>query len=101
VVDHDLRDLAILLAIALLFVLTLHVLSTRVARQRELEARLDEAHTEIASLRGRLADATRPPVQFARMHMRESAVDRFARLRLATPRQSRRVAADRIRDRMH
>lgn len=52
-------------------------------RQRELEAELALAHREIERLRGRLADVTRPPVQFARMHVREAAVDRLARLRLA------------------
>jgi hypothetical protein len=101
VVDAHLRDLTILLAVALLFTLNLYALSLRVARQRELEEELGEAHTEIAALRLRLNDATRPPTQFARMRMRQVAVDRFVRLRLATPRRSRIVESDRIRDRAH
>ena len=97
--NAQLRDLAILLAMAFAFVVTLYGLSARVARLRELEERLDQAHTEIASLRARLTDATRPSTQFARMRMREVAVDRFVRLRLAAPRRSR--FADRQRDRAH
>jgi hypothetical protein len=99
-VDSQLRDLAILLLIALLFVATLYVLSVRVARQRELEERLDDAYVEIATLRARLADATRTPAQFARMRMREGAVDRFARLRLAAPHVAQ-VPAERVRERPH
>ena len=98
--DPEPRDLITLLAIALLLVATLYVVSLRNARQRALEARLDEANVEIASLRARLADATRPPAQFARMRMRAVAVDRFARLRLAAPRRTRTADPDRIRDRM-
>lgn len=52
-------------------------------RQRELEAELADAHAEIERLRSRLDDVTRPPVQFARMRVREAAVDRLVRLRLA------------------
>jgi hypothetical protein len=52
-------------------------------RQRALEAELAAAHAEIDRLRARLADVTRPPVQFARMRVREAAVDRLVRLRLA------------------
>ena len=88
-VDSHLRDLAILLTMAWLFTLTLYAVQRRVARERDLEEELGAAHTEIAALRTRLAEATRPPAQFARTHMREVAVDRFARLRLAAPRRSR------------
>ena len=94
------RDLIILSVTTLVFVLTLYILSLRVARQRELEAQLDRARSEITSLRARLADATRPPTQFARMRMRQVAVDRFARLRLAAPRRTRAAELDRMRDRV-
>jgi len=94
------RDLIILSVTTLVFVLTLYILSLRVARQRELEAQVDDAYTEIASLRARLIEATRPPAQFARMRMRQVAVDRFARLRLAAPRRTRIADPDRIRDRI-
>ncbi len=98
--ETHVRDLILLSVTALFFVLTLYVLSLRIARQRELEARLDRAHAEITSLRSRLTDATRPPAQFARMHMREGAVHRLARLRLAAPRRTRIADPDRIRDRI-
>lgn len=52
-------------------------------RQRELEAQLRAAHREIERLQARLAEATRPPTQFARMRVRQVAVERLARLRLA------------------
>lgn len=97
--DPYVRDLIILSVTTLVFVLTIYILSLRVARQRELEAQLDDAHAKIASLRASLTDATRPPAQFARMRMREVAVNRFARLRLAAPRRSRIADPDRIRDR--
>lgn len=97
--DPYARDLIILFATTLFFVLTLYVLRLRVARARELEARLDDARVEIASLRADLRDATRPPAQFARMRMREVAVHRFARLRLAAPRRARIADHDRVRDR--
>jgi len=97
--DPHLRDLAILMAMAWLFTLTLYLLNRRVARQRELEEELGAAHTEIASLRTRLAEATRPPTQFARTHMREVAVDRFARLRLAAPRRARPIERVTFRER--
>jgi hypothetical protein len=100
VVDPYVRDLIILAATTLFFVLTLYVLTLRVARQRELESQLDDAHLEIASLRADLRDATRPPTQFARMRMRQVAVNRFARLRLAAPRRTRIGDPDAIRDRM-
>ena len=78
--DPHLRDLAILMAMAWLFTLTLYLLNRRVARQRELEEELGAAHTEIASLRTRLAEATRPPTQFARTQdpAALSALARFA-----------------------
>ena len=98
--DPHVRDLIILSATTLVFVLTLYILSLRVARQHELEAQLDDARAEIAALRGRLADATRPPTQFARMRMREVAVNRFARLRLAAPRRARLTETDRVRDQL-
>jgi hypothetical protein len=72
---------------------------TGIARRRELEAQLADATAEIQELRAALAEATRPPTLFARMRMHERAVDRFARLRRATPRRVRgSVMADRERD---
>lgn len=94
------RDLIILSATTLVFVLTLYILWLRVAHQRALETQLDDARAEIASLRTRLADATRPPTQFARMRIREVAVNRFARLRLAAPRRARIGDTEKVRDRM-
>ena len=52
-------------------------------RQRQLEAELLAAEAEIARLRKRLEEATRPPTQFARMRMREAAIGRLTRLWLA------------------
>jgi len=101
VVDWHLRDLAILLTMAWLFTLTLYIVQRRVARERDLEEELGAAHTEIAALRTRLAEATRPPTQFARTHMREVAVDRFARLRLAAPRGARSRERIPVRARRH
>ncbi|MEA2651836.1 MAG: hypothetical protein QOI85_1557 [Chloroflexota bacterium] len=94
------RDLIILAATTLFFVLTLYVLSLRVVRERDLEAQLDRARAQIASLRTDLRDATRPPAQFARMRMRQVAVHRFARLRLAAPRRTRVADPDRAPDRV-
>jgi hypothetical protein len=72
---------------------------TGIARRRELEAELADASAEIHQLRAALAEATRPPTLFARMRMHERAVDRFARLRRATPRRVRGSAVvDRERD---
>lgn len=82
------RDLAALATIALLFAAVVQVMLLARHRRR-IEARLDQAHAEMDALRERLAEATRPPAQFARMRLRESAVYRFARLRRAAPRRSR------------
>jgi anti-sigma-K factor RskA len=97
-VDANLREIAVLAALACLFVVTHHVISTRIERERELESRLAGAHAEISALRARLSDATRPPTQFARAHMREVAVDRFARLRRAAPRRSNHPPLEPARD---
>ena len=86
--DGPARELAALATIALLFAAV--VLAMLLAQhRRDVEARLDHAHSEIDALRERLADATRPPTLFARTRMRESAVVRFARLRRAAPRRPR------------
>lgn len=53
------------------------------ARRRRLEEELIRADAEIARLRALLADATRPPAQFARMREREVALRRLTRLRFA------------------
>ena len=86
--DAPLRDLAALATIALLSVAVILVLRLSHERRR-LMAQLEAAHSETQSLRHRLADATRPPTQFARMRLREDAVVRFARLRRAVPRRRR------------
>ncbi len=82
------RDLAALATIALLFAAVVQVMLLA-RHRRQIEARLDQTQAEIHVLRERLAEATRPPAQFARMRLRESAVYRFARLRRAVPRRSR------------
>ena len=82
------QTLAALATIALLCAAVVQVMLLA-RHRREIEARLDQAHVEMDALRARLAEATRPPVQFARMRLRESAVDRFARLRRAVPRRAR------------
>ena len=82
------QALATLATIALLSAAVVMVM--RLAQhRRDVEARLDHAHAEIDALRELLADATRPPTQFARTRMREGAVYRFARLRRAVPRRPR------------
>ena len=96
--DAQVREIAVLATLAFLFVVTHHVITARVARERELESKLAGAHAEISALRARLSDATRPPTQFARAHMREVAVDRFARLRRAAPRRSRHASLQPARD---
>jgi len=53
------------------------------ARRRRLEEELVRSDAEISRLRALLADATRPPTQFARMREREVAIRRLTRLRIA------------------
>ena len=53
------------------------------ARRRRLQEELARADAEIWRLRGLLAEATRPPTQFARMHEREVALRRLTRLQVA------------------
>lgn len=86
--EAPLRDLAVLATIALLFVAVVQVMLLA-RHRRELEVRLGRAHAEMNVLRERLDEATRPPTQFARMRLRERAVNRFGRLRRAVPRRSR------------
>jgi hypothetical protein len=74
--------LALLFCAVVLVMLVAH-------HHRQLEERLGEAQAERDALRSRLAEATRPPTQFARMRLREVAAYRFARLRRAVPRRSR------------
>lgn len=85
--DPQLRDLAALGVVGLLIVAVVLVLAVE-RQQRALEAQLAEARSEIDALHHRLTEATRPPTQFARMHLRDVALERFARLRLAVPRRS-------------
>jgi hypothetical protein len=82
------QELAALATIALLFAAVVQVMLLA-RHRREVEARLDEAYAEMDALRERLDEATRPPTQFARMRLRESAAYRFARLRRAVPRHIR------------
>ena len=84
-VDPLLRDLAALAVIALLSIAVIQVMALA-RHRRAMEAQLAEAHAEIDALRDRLAEETLPPTQFARMHLRDVALERFARLRLAVPR---------------
>jgi membrane protein implicated in regulation of membrane protease activity len=86
-VDAPAQVLAALATIALLFAAVVQVMLLA-RHRREVEAHLDQVNAEMDALRERLAEATRPPTQFARMRLRESAVYRFARLRRAVPRQS-------------
>ena len=81
------RDLAALATIALLFAAVVQVMLLA-RHRRAMEERLERAETEMDALRMRLDEITRPPAQFARMRMRESAVYRFARLRRAVPRRT-------------
>jgi hypothetical protein len=97
-VEAPVRDLAVLATIALLFVAVLQVMLLA-RHRRELEARLGRAHDEMDLLHRRLDEATRPPVQFARMRLREGAMYRFGRLRRAAPSRSRVPdVADGVRD---
>lgn len=101
IVDAPLRDLAVLATIALLFVAVVQVI-VLAQQRRKLEARLIRAQDEMDILRRRLADATRPPTQFARMRLRESAIYRFGRLRRAVPRRPRTPAvAENVHDLTH
>lgn len=86
--EAPVRDLAVLATIALLFAAVLQVMLLA-RHRRQLEARLYRAHAEVDALRNRLDEVTRPPMQFARMRLRERAVNRFGRLRRAVPRRSR------------
>ena len=96
--EAPVRDLAVLATLALLFAAVVQVMLLA-RHRRELEARLGRAHADLDALRERLDEATRPPVQFARMRLRERAVTRFGRLRRAVPRRSRlRDASESLRD---
>jgi hypothetical protein len=53
------------------------------ARRRRLEEELTRADAEIWRLRQLLAEATRSPMEFARMREREVALRRLTRLRIA------------------
>jgi hypothetical protein len=70
--DTSAQALAILAIIALLSAAIVQVMLLARHRRR-LEDRLGIAHEEIERMRGRLAEATRPSTQFARMRLRESA----------------------------
>jgi predicted RecB family endonuclease len=87
-VDASAQALAALVTIGLLSAAVVQVMLLARYR-REVEAELDQAYEEMDALRERLDEATRPPAQFARMRLRESAVYRFSRLRRAVPRPSR------------
>lgn len=88
IVEAPARDLAALATIALLFAAVVQTMLLA-RHRRQIEARLEQTRAEMDSLRERLDEATRPPAQFARMRLRESAAYRFARLRRAVPRRSR------------
>ncbi len=95
------REMAVLAIIALLFVAVILVMLLA-RHHREMEERLTTAKAEIDTLRQTLTEATRPPAQFARTRLRESAVYRFARLRRAVPRRTRpAVVTERVRDLTH
>ena len=99
--EAPVRDLAILAMVALLFGAV--VLVMLLAQHRHaLEDQLADAHAQIDVLRLRLADATRPPTQFARMRVRDGALYRFARLRRAVPRRTRRLSViEEVRELTH
>jgi len=99
-VDAPLRELAALATIALLFVAVGQVM-VLARHRRELEDRLSRADAEIEALRVHLDQATRPPMQFARMRMRERAMYRFGRLRRAAPRRRMPDLAETVRDLTH
>ncbi len=101
IVEAPAQGLAALATIALLFAAVVQVMLLA-RHRRDVEAQLDEAHAQVDALRARLDEANRPPAQFARMRLRESAVYRFARLRRAVPHRVRmREAADATRDLVH
>lgn len=99
--EAPVRDLAILAMIALLFMAV--VLVMLLAQHRHaLDDQLADAYAQADTLRHRLADATRPPTQFARMRVRDGAVYRFSRLRRAVPRRARQsVAVEAVREPTH
>jgi hypothetical protein len=97
-VEAHVRDVAVLAMIALLMVAMVQVMLLS-RHRRQLEARLGRANANLDVMRRRLAEATRPPTQFARMRLREEALYRFGRLRRAVPRRSRpREVAEPFRD---
>lgn len=98
--DAPVRELAALATIALLFIAVGQVM-VLARHRRELEDRLLRADAEIEALRVRLDEATRPPMQFARMRMRERALYRFGRLRRAVPRRRMPDPAETVRDLTH
>ena len=71
------------------------------ARRRRLEEELIRADDEIARLRRLLADATRPPTQFARMREREVAMRRLTRLRIAREGRTEQLARQFVAARAH
>ena len=99
--EAPVRDLAILAMVVLLFGAV--VLVMLVAQHRQaLEDQLADAYAQIDVLRLRLAEATRPPTQFARMRVRDGALYRFARLRRAVPRRTRRLSViEEVRELTH
>jgi hypothetical protein len=99
-VDGPVRELAALATIALLFVAVWQVM-VLARHRRALEERLSRADAEIDALRVHLDEATRPPMQFARMRMRERAMYRFGRLRRAVPRRRMPDVAESVRDLVH
>jgi hypothetical protein len=86
-VDAPLPEPAVLAIIALLFASVAQAMLIS-RRLRALESQLADARGTIRLLRRHLDDANRPPAQFARMRLRDVAVERFARLRLALPPRS-------------
>lgn len=98
--DGPVRDLAALATIALLFIAVGQVM-VLARHRRELEGRLGRADAEIEALRLHLDEATRPPMQFARMRMRERAMYRFGRLRRAVPRRRIPDVAEGVPDLIH
>ena len=98
--DGPVWELAALATIALLFVAVGQVM-VLARHRRTLEERLGRADAEIEVLRVHLVEATRPPMQFARMRMRERALYRFGRLRRAVPRRRMPDVVESVRDLVH